>query len=198
MAESAPADRASGHLKLVLASRSPQRRAILERLGIEFGVRPSDAQELEQGDPQAAARENALRKALAVTPAAGELVIGVDTIVALDGVIYGKPRDEAHAADTMRALSGRTHVVISGLALCGHGAEPETHVALTQVTFRELDEPLVEWYVATGEWRERSGGYAIQQAGGALIRGIEGDYNNVVGLPLALLLDLCPGLLRLA
>jgi septum formation protein len=170
---------------------------ILERLGIELDVRPSDAAELEQGDPQEVARENALRKALAVPIAADELVLGVDTIVALDGVIHGKPRNEQEAARTMRALSGKTHVVISGVALREQARAPETHAALTSVTFRELDDQLIDWYVATGEWRERSGGYAIQQAGGALIREIDGDYNNVVGLPLALLLDLRPDLLTL-
>ena len=187
-----------GPRKLVLASRSPQRRLILERLGVEFVVRPSDAEELETGDPQDAACENALRKALAASPAPGELVIGVDTIVALDGRIYGKPADEVAAAATMRVLSGRTHTVISGLALVQAGTEPEIHAAATAVSFRELDERLVDWYVACGEWRDRSGGYAIQQAGGALIRSIEGDYNNVVGLPLALLLDLHPDLLGAA
>ncbi len=97
----------------------------------------------------------------------------------------------------MRALSGRTHLVISGVALREQSHEPQTHAAITRVSFRELDDDLIDWYVATGEWRERSGGYAIQQAGGALIREIEGDYNNVVGLPLALLLDLRPDLLML-
>jgi septum formation protein len=164
-------------------------------LGVAFSVRPGEVAEIEIGDPRSAACENALRKALAASPAPGELVIGVDTIVALDGLIYGKPSDPAQAAATIRALSGRTHEVISGLALVGDRPEPEVHAAVTEVTFRELDERLVAWYVATDEWRDRSGGYAIQQAGGALIREIRGDYNNVVGLPLALLLDLRPGLL---
>jgi septum formation protein len=158
-------------------------------------VRPSEVEEIEVGDPLEAARENALRKARAADPAPGELVIGVDTIVALDGTIYGKPADELEAAATMCALSGRTHSVISGLALLEAGSEPQTHAAITRVTFRPLEERHVSWYVATGEWRDRSGGYAIQQAGGALIREIDGDYNNVVGLPLALLLDLRPELL---
>jgi septum formation protein len=146
---------------------------ILERLGVEFVVRPSEVEEIEVGDPQAAARENALRKALAASPAAGELVIGVDTIVALEGTIYGKPADELEAAATIRALAGRTHTVISGLALVEAGSEPQLHAAFTSVTFRPLDERQVSWYVATGEWRDRSGGYAIQQAGGALIRAID-------------------------
>ena len=183
---------------LVLASRSPQRRAILERLGVEFVVRPTSAAELERGDPETAARENALRKALAASPAPGETVLGVDTIVALDGTIFGKPRSAVEAEATIRALAGHTHVVISGVAIVEASSEPQIDAATTRVSFRELDERTIRWYVGTGEWRHRSGGYAIQQAGGALIRSIEGDYNNVVGLPLALLLDLRPTLLGAA
>jgi septum formation protein len=182
-------------LRLVLASRSPQRRAILGWLGVLFDVRPTDTAEIEQGEPDAVARENALRKALAAHAAPGEVVIAVDTIVALDGRIYGKPQSAAEALQTLEALGGRTHTVISGLVLLAAGSEPLVHSAATAVSFRELDRGLLEWYVATGEWQERSGGYAVQQAGGVLIRRIEGDYNNVVGLPLALLLDVWPGLL---
>jgi septum formation protein len=182
-------------VKLVLASRSPQRRALLERLGVDFVVRPSDIEEIEQGDPQATALENALRKATALAPASGELVLGIDTVVALDGVLYGKPATADQAAATLRALAGRTHTVISGLALAAADAQPLTHAESTAVSFRELDERMIEWYVATGEWQGRSGGYAIQQAGGALVRRIDGDYTNVVGLPVAVLLDLCPSLL---
>jgi septum formation protein len=180
---------------LVLASRSPQRREILERLGVEFVVRPTDVEELTHGDPDAVARENALRKALAAAPQPGELVLGVDTIVALDGELYGKPASAEQARRTLRALSGRTHTVISGLALLAADREAQLHSAATAVSFREFDQPMLDWYVSTGEWRERSGGYAIQQAGGALVRAIEGDYTNVVGLPLALLLDVWPEVL---
>ncbi len=183
---------------LVLASASPQRRAILARLGVEFEVRPSGAEELQGGDPEAVAVENALRKARAVRrgppPARPELVLAVDTLVELDGRIYGKPADEDAARDTLRALSGRTHTVIGGLALLDERGE-RTGVARTAVRFRDLDAATVEWYLATGEWRERAGAYAIQGAGAALVRGVEGDYENVVGLPLALLLDLHPTLL---
>jgi septum formation protein len=190
---------------LVLASASPQRRAILARLGVEFEVRPSGAAELQAGEPERVALENALRKARAVrdrttTEQGGgsdsreELVLGVDTLVALDGRVYGKPPDEDEARETLRALAGRTHTVIGGLALLGRGTE-RTGVARTAVSFRDLDAAQLEWYLATGEWRGRAGGYAIQGAGAALVRGLEGDYENVVGLPLALLLELHPGLL---
>src|SRR5947209_4137278 len=115
--------------------------------------------------------------------------IRVDTVVALDGVIYGKPADEAEAAATLRALSGATHQVISGIALARDG-DTRTASAVTDVTFRTLSEAQVAWYVAVEEWRERAGGYAIQGRGAALVRGISGDYLNVVGLPAATLLDL--------
>jgi septum formation protein len=108
----------------------------------------------------------------------------VDTVVALDGRIYGKPGDAAQARAGLAALSGRTHTVFSGIVLGRRHA-----VAATQVTFRRLED-LIEWYVGTGEWRDRAGGYAIQGRGAALVRGIEGDYANVVGLPVAALLDL--------
>ncbi|GAC1437363.1 MAG: hypothetical protein NVSMB51_11090 [Solirubrobacteraceae bacterium] len=137
------------------------------------------------------ARENALRKARAVD---GALVLGVDTLVAVGDVIYGKPRDEAHARATLRALSGRTHEVLSGIALIEAGRE-RTAAVRTAVSFRAVSQQLLDWYVACGEWRGRAGGYAIQGRGAALVAAIEGDYTNVVGLPVAALLELAPGLL---
>lgn len=175
---------------LVLASNSPQRRAILEQLGVAFTVAPSGADEIEEGDAREIALENARRKARAVP---GELVLGVDTTVSLDGRIYGKPEDERQARETLRTLTGRTHEVVSGVAIEPTG---QTAVAVTEVTFRELGDDWIDWYVATGEWRGRAGGYAIQGRGAALVREIRGDYLNVVGLPVPALLDLLPDLLR--
>ena len=187
-----------GRPALVLASSSPQRRALLQRLGVPFSVRVPETSELCSGDPLQLARENALRKAsAALAPGAWEVVLGCDTLVALDGVIYGKPADERQAGETLRALSGAEHEVISGLALL-FGAEQgreRTAIARTGVAFRELSDELLAWYLATGEWRGRAGAYAIQGAGAALVRSVRGDYENVVGLPLASLLDLYPGLL---
>jgi len=182
---------------VILASCSPQRRALLARLGIEFTVRAPDVAELEQGeDPAAVAVENALRKARACTrPGAHELVLGCDTIVALDGVIYGKPPDAATARRTLQALAGRTHEVLSGLAVLGPDAGERTALACTKVTFRALDTRQLDWYVAREEWRGRSGGYAIQGAGARLVAAIDGEQENVVGLPLGTLLELCPELL---
>jgi septum formation protein len=160
-------------------------------------VRPVDVPELDRGDPAEVAGENALRKARAGRmPGANEAVLGCDTLVTLADAIYGKPADLDGARATLRALSGATHEVLSGLALlCPGEAQPRTAIARTKVTFRALDEALLDRYLATGEWRGRAGGYAIQGAGAALVRSVEGDYENVVGLPVATLLDVYPQLL---
>jgi septum formation protein len=156
---------------------------------VAFDVRPAGAEELSEGDPRAVALENARRKARACEAAPEETVLAVDTLVALDGRIYGKPSDAGHAAATLRTLSGRTHEVVSGIVVADNHA-----VAVTEVDFRALDDAWLDWYVGTEEWRERAGGYAIQGRGAALVRGIRGDYLNVVGLPVQALLDLMPGL----
>jgi septum formation protein len=184
--------------KLVLASRSPQRRAILESLGVPFEVRVTDVVEEEEGVPIAVASENALRKAVAGKAAGDEVVLGVDTLVAIDLDIWGKPPSEEAARETLRHLGGRTHEVVSGVALVQEDGTVRAATAMTRVTFRPLDEPTLDWYVRSGEWEERAGGYAIQGRGGALVERIEGDYLNVVGLPVGTLLGLWPELLSLA
>jgi septum formation protein len=122
-------------------------------------------------------------------------VVGVDTVVTLDGALYGKPADAGEARATLEALSGRAHEVVSGIAVVEAGAVRTAH-ATTRVTFRDLDAATLDWYLATDEWRERAGGYAIQGRGAALVAGIEGDYLNVVGLPVTALIELLPGLLQ--
>lgn len=195
---------------LTLASRSPQRRAILEQAGVDFDVVVPDVEELTEGEPGTVVVENALRKARSVAsrdrpgacrggrgaepPGGYPLVLGCDTEVFLDGRVYGKPRDAAEAEGFLRELSGREHQVVSGLALIDAGEEL-TATVWTGVTFRRLDEPTLRWYLDSGEWRERAGGYAIQARGAALVASIDGDYLNVVGLPLATLLELKPSLL---
>jgi septum formation protein len=176
---------------LTLASRSPQRRAILEQLGIEFEVVVPNVDELERGAPELVAIENAQRKAAAVS---GDLVLGVDTVVALKGRIYGKPDTRDAARMILGALSGQRHEVLSGVCVLERGRSV-TAVSRTAVEFRELSAQLLDWYLASGEWRERAGGYAIQGRGAALVNAIEGDYLNVVGLPVATLLELAPSLL---
>jgi septum formation protein len=180
---------------LVLASRSPQRRAILEQLGVEFSVQVPDIEELEAGPPHEVALENAFRKASAIAVDGGGLVLGVDTVVSLGARLYGKPQDAEEAKATLSALAGRRHAVISGVCLIEDG-QVRSAAAQTGVQFRALDDGLIDWYLASGEWRERAGGYAIQGRGAALVAGIEGDFLNVVGLPVATLLELAPRLLR--
>jgi nucleoside triphosphate pyrophosphatase len=172
---------------LVLASTSPQRRAILEQLGIPFEVvTPSYDEETPQaGDAVAVVREHARAKARSV---AGDErpILGVDTAVVLDGLIFGKPADATEAEQMLEELSGKTHVVVSGLCLVTPGWEVVEHEG-TRVTFRELTPRDLAAYVGTGEWEGRAGAYAIQGRGAGLVRSIEGDYLNVVGLPAALL-----------
>jgi septum formation protein len=177
---------------LVLASRSPQRKAILEQLHIPFDVVPPryDEETPAAGDAAQIAREHAGAKARSVAPQADDQpVLGVDTVVVLDGVIFGKPRDAADAERMLELLSGKTHVVISGLCLHTLAWEIVEHEA-TNVAFRELTPRDLAAYVASGEWEGRAGAYAIQGLGANLVRGIEGDYLNVVGLPAALLVRL--------
>ena len=174
---------------LLLASTSPQRRQILDQLGIPFDV--VDPRYIEDDPPEADAvelvREHARGKAVSVAgEAGGRPVIGVDTAVVLDRVIYGKPSDAAEAEAMLERLAGRTHAVISGLCVVTPGWE-EVHHDMTRVVFRSLTPRDLARYVATGEWEGRAGAYAIQGRGGALVRRIEGDYLNVVGLPAAVL-----------
>ena len=152
-----------------------------------------DVEELGDGDPTEVARENARRKADAVE---GDAVIAVDTIVVLGDRIYGKPQDALQAREMLTALCGRTHTVISGLALRREG-ETEVISAATKVSFRS-EIALVDWYLPHEEWRERAGGYAIQGRGAAFVDSIDGDYLNVVGLPVAALIDLWPEVLQVA
>jgi septum formation protein len=180
---------------LILASRSPRRRAILEQLGVRFEVRPADVVEDERGEPAELVSANALRKARAIADQfGGRPVLGVDTAVFLERRFYGKPRDEREARAHLERLSGRTHEVWSAIALIDDGDE-RVETACTAVRLRRLDKRILDWYLATGEWRDRAGAYAIQGRGAALVHGIEGDYWNVVGLPVSLLIDVAPGLL---
>jgi septum formation protein len=177
---------------LLLASTSPQRRAILEQLGLPFDV---VAPRYEEDDPPGAApvdlvREHAAGKARSVAAEArGRPVLGVDTAVVLDGRVYGKPQTAEEATAMLEALAGKTHEVVSGLCLITPGWEAVEH-DVTRVTFRPLTGRDLASYVASGEWEGRAGGSAIQGLGAALVERIDGDYLNVVGLPAALLVRL--------
>jgi septum formation protein len=176
---------------LLLASRSPQRRAILEQLAIPFeAVVPQYDEELTGADPVAEVKRHAQGKARSVAGIAGDRpVLGVDTEVVLDGRVYGKPGDEAEAEAMLEEVSGQTHEVVSGLCLLTPAWEELGH-AVTRVSFRALTPRELGLYVVSKEWRERAGGYAIQGLGAALVERIDGDYLNVVGLPTALLVRL--------
>lgn len=195
-------------MRLVLASRSPRRREILSWLGLEFEVVAPDVAELNAGaDPEALVLENARLKALAGLEELGDavrdtVVLGVDTDVVVDDEMLGQPADSAAAEERLRRLSGREHEVLSGVCLLGPRAEgipgapvrERSGVARSVVAFRELDDATIDRYLASGEWRGRAGGYAIQGLGSILVDRVEGDFSNVVGLPIRLLLELDPAL----
>ncbi len=153
--------------------------------------------ELDSGPPEEVVLENAYRKAARIAETVAPQdppVLGVDTVVSLGARIYGQPRDEAHAVETLTALGGRRHRVLSGVCVIDGGRVMRS-LAVTTVRFADLDPARLRWYLATGEWRGRAGGYAIQGAGAALVAEIEGDYANVVGLPVTTLLELLPSLI---
>jgi nucleoside triphosphate pyrophosphatase len=168
---------------LVLASTSPQRRAILEQLGVPFDVVPPVYEEV--GDDPV---EHAVGKARSVDGGARP-VLGVDTIVVCGGRVLGKPGGPEEAEEMLDLLAGTTHEVVSGLCL-RTAAWEETGRAVTSVAFRPLTPRDLAWYLASGEWEGRAGAYAIQGHGAALVERVEGDYLNVVGLPAALLVSL--------
>lgn len=198
---------------MILASGSPQRREILEKLGVEFEVVVPGVDELEDGEPQNLVVENARRKAHEVgggegevpagevfvlgtspSPISDRLVIACDTDVVLDGEVLGKPAGEEEAWAYLERMSGRAHEVLSGLVVL-EGEEERSGVERSVVTFKELSGDEKERYVAFGEWRGRSGGYAIQTLGSTLVARVEGSVSNVVGLPVGLLVELAPRLL---
>jgi septum formation protein len=205
---------------VTLASGSPQRAEILRKLGVEFEVVVPGVEELTGGDPAVEVLENARRKAYAVYRAGGvgeggsrttppeappppttgparqgTLVIACDTDVVLDGRALGKPADEGEAREYLDRMSGRAHEVLSGLVILEDGEE-RGGLERTTVVFKELGEAEKERYVRFGEWRGRSGGYAIQTLGSTLVERLEGSVSNVVGLPVGLFAELAPQLLQ--
>jgi septum formation protein len=178
--------------RLVLASASPRRRDLLGGVGFEVIIRPADVEELTGGlSPRDLVLANAEMKALsvaAVTP--GDLVLGADTIVVLDGEILGKPRDLAHAAEMLARLGGRVHEVLTGVCLLRGGAVSRcSFVESTRVSFRALDETIIANYLAEIDPLDKAGAYAAQEDQGRLIEGIEGSLENVIGLPVARVLE---------
>ena len=180
-------------MRLVLASRSPQRRAILTQLGLDYRVaEPGYAEDPLPLPAHELAERHSLGKARSIAAEAGETVLGVDTIVVVDELVLGKPDDAREAARMLALLGGRTHEVVSGLTLRDDGGERTAH-ARTAVRFRPLTASAIDAYVARGEWQGRAGAYAIQEAGAALVESVDGDFFNVVGLPVALLVRMLSG-----
>lgn len=209
---------------MYLASRSPQRQAILEALGIDFKVVPPHYEEKDSPGltPAELVERHSHGKALSVIPALesldpGRPVLGVDTLVAAGGEVMGKAATEDEAAAFLERLSGQTHEVLSGVTLVAAGvqgvapagsaqgappdlrkhgeaelpgANVQTAHAVTEVRFSRLSEPEMEAYIVTGEWRERAGAYAIQGRAAAFVESVRGDYTNVVGLPVSLLVQM--------
>lgn len=176
-----------GDTPLVLASASPRRRALLRLVGIRHTVAPSQVDETPRGEtPQVHVRRLALEKAVAVAKGrARSLVLGADSVVAIDGAILGKPASAEDAMAMLARLQGRSHQVLTGVALVEAGGRIlESHVERTDVTMRPAGERELRAYVASGEPMDKAGAYAIQGAGGVLVTSIAGCYANVVGLPL--------------
>jgi septum formation protein len=178
---------------LVLASASPRRRELLERVGLRFEVDGADVDESErQGEPPPAyvARVAADKAAVVAASRPDAWVLAADTTVTLDGRIFGKAASDDEARAMLRVLAGRTHQVITAVCLLAPGgAASSLHVA-SDVEMRALSGPDLDGYVASGEWRGKAGAYAVQGIGAALVRAVRGSYTNVVGLPLVEVLEL--------
>ena len=174
-------------MAMILASQSPRRRELLGQMGFSFTVRPAKGEELPHPEltPAQLVEELARQKALEVSAeaASDDVVMAADTVVAIDGVVLGKPRDKAHAAEMLSALSGREHTVYTGVAVKRGETLLVEHEA-TQVRFRPLTQREIDLYIQTGEPMDKAGSYGIQGYGALLVEGIRGDYFNVVGLPI--------------
>lgn len=185
-------------MALILASKSPRRRELLAQMGLtDFQIHPAMGEEVAPPGltPPELVQALALHKAREVAQhhaQAGDLVIGADTIVVLDGQVLGKPRDEAHALEMLTALAGRAHHVYTGVAVLQDGQEL-AQVEDTTVWFRDASPEELKRYIATGEPMDKAGAYGIQGRGGLLVSRIEGDYTNVVGLPIVRLATMLAG-----
>ena len=176
---------------LVLASASPRRRELLNQIGLQFEVRPADIDESPLPDEKPSAYVLRLARSKAAASAAlgdgRELILAADTIVVLDERLLGKPESEAAAHQMLADLSGRNHQVLTGVALCHQARALEVSaVERTEVFFSHLSESEIAWYVASGEPLDKAGAYGVQGLGGLFVERLEGNYSNVVGLPLPL------------
>ncbi len=196
------AEKKTGKVRIILASSSPRRSELMEEAGYEFDARAAKLEENidPEADPTATARNLARRKANVVAstictglmhPGDATLIIGADTVVACDGEIFGKPKDEDDARRMLKALSGTTHEVVTGVCINKLTADDwpreDNFDEHTSITFRELTDEEIDEYLATGEWKDKAGGYGIQAEGGGFVEEIDGDFDNVVGLPVTAL-----------
>ena len=185
-------------MKIILASASPRRRELLGQIGLDFEIRVSDVEEkVTASEPGAVVEELSRQKAEAVFESLGKmpgdeledvLVIGADTVVAVGGRILGKPSNVGEAAEMLKMLSGKTHEVYTGVCLLyrrnAGGVEQKNFHEMTKVGFYPMTDKEISYYVSTGECMDKAGAYGIQGMGARYIKGLEGDYNNVVGLPI--------------
>ena len=184
-------------MPLILASASPRRAELLRAAGIEFDVIPADIDETmgPEDQPEGYARRVAQMKAEAVIPqAAGQPILGADTIVVVDSAVLGKPANAADAARMLGLLSGRAHTVMTAVCLVDPAAESgrvQTSVTRTRVELARLSHAEIAWYVASGEHADKAGAYAIQGLASRFVTRIDGSYSNVVGLPMAVVYKLC-------
>ena len=178
-------------LELILASASPRRRELLGRIGLEFAVAPAHVDEAPAPDEtaQQAAQRLAQAKALATPAGPGQVVLAADTLVTIDGVILGKPADQAQAVAMLERLNGREHQVVTGFHLRWPGGQ-RGGLGLSNVRFRRLAPAEIAAYVRSGEPMGKAGAYAVQGLGAALVEAVSGSYTNVVGLPLAAVVKL--------
>jgi len=178
--------------RIVLASASPRRKHLLETAGFEVIVRAADVEEITEGMPaRALVSSNAELKALTVASGiAGDLVLGADTVVVLDGEILGKPRDRSHAEEMLERLGGRVHEVLTGVCMLRGGSAARcTFVESTRVSFRPLDREAIRSYLADIDPLDKAGSYAAQEDEGRLIERIEGSLDNVIGLPVTRVME---------
>lgn len=177
-------------MKLILASKSPRRSEILKNAGFEFTVRVADADETipDGTKPEDAVVLLAARKAMAVERAEDETVLGADTVVVLDGKILGKPKDKDDAFNMIKSLSGRVHSVFTGVCIIGNG-KSMTFAEETQVEFLLLTDDEINTYINTNEPYDKAGAYGIQGMASKFVRRINGDYFNVVGLPISAIFE---------
>jgi len=182
------------YASLVLASTSPRRRELLSLLGIEFAIAEPDSPEPDPdaGEmPAAYALRAARHKAVAVAAHhPGAFVLGADTVVAVDEMILGKPRDAADAERMLAALAGREHLVVTGCCLAAPGGATVDFTVTSRVSFSWLDPAVIAAYVATGEPMDKAGAYAVQGKGAFMVESVNGSYTNVVGLPLCEVADM--------